>query len=80
MAPCGLFFWIVIGLLIISGISYILGVDIMGDFALDVIRLMIIFILITMLIVLFLILIGRLDWERIIEGLRIYFRMVPILI
>ncbi len=80
MAPCGLFFWLVIVLLVIAGISYILGIDKLGEFSLDLIRLMIMLILITFLIIFILILIGRLDWGEIIEGFRINLRSVPILI
>ncbi|MFO7792619.1 MAG: hypothetical protein R6W73_06520 [Candidatus Saliniplasma sp.] len=69
MAPCGLFFWLVVLLLIVAGLSYILGADKMGDFALNVIRLMIMFLLIAVLILLILILFGRLDWREIIRGL-----------
>ncbi|MFW6141338.1 MAG: hypothetical protein ACOC53_02110 [Candidatus Saliniplasma sp.] len=71
MTPCGCFFWFVIVLLIIAGISYILGANKMGDFAIDVIRLVIILVLVTILIGLVLILMGRLNWREIFRGINL---------
>ncbi|MFW5903875.1 MAG: hypothetical protein ACOC89_00155 [Candidatus Saliniplasma sp.] len=81
MTPCGCFFWLVIVLLIIAGISYILGADKMGDFAIDVIRLVIILVLVTILIGLVLILMGRLNWREIFRGINLMttsIRSIPI--
>lgn len=76
MAPCGLFFWLVVLLLIVAGLSYILGADRMGDFALNVIRLMIMFLLIAILILLIFVLFGRMDWRDFTRGLYFMFRVM----
>ncbi len=69
MTPCGYLFWLVVILLILAGISYILGADKLGDFTIDVIRLVFILILVTILIGLLLILMGTLNWREIFRDL-----------
>ncbi|MGM0404883.1 MAG: hypothetical protein ACQEQM_01915 [Thermoplasmatota archaeon] len=76
MTPCGFFFWLVIVLLIIAGISYILGADKLGDFAIDVIRLVFILVLVIILIGLILILMGRLNWREIFRGLNVFYNLI----
>ncbi len=76
MTPCGCFFWLVIVLLIIAGISYILGADKLGDFAIDVIRLVFILVLVIILIGLILILMGRLNWREIFRGLNVFYNLI----
>ncbi len=58
MPLCNLVCGIIILLLIVAGIAYLLGADSLGEFALDLIRLIIIIALILLLIGLILIIIG----------------------
>ncbi len=63
MPLCNLVCGIIILLLIVAGIAYLLGADSLGEFALDVIRLIIILALIILLIGLILIIIGYVSWQ-----------------
>ncbi len=60
---CNLLCGIVILLLIIAGIAYLMGADRMGEFALDLIRIIIVVVLIVILLALVLFIIGYISWE-----------------
>ncbi len=62
MPLCNLVCGIVILLLIVAGIAYLLGADSLGEFALDMIRLIIVIVLIIFLIGLILLMIGYVSW------------------
>ncbi len=79
MTVCGLFFWIIVVLLLIAGVSYILGADKLGDFALDVIRVSIIFVLLVVLVALILILIGRWNWRDIFREASMVYDIIRLL-
>lgn len=62
MSICGILFWAIIIMLVISGVSYIIGFNKAGDIALDLIRFVIITLLIIVLIGLLMYLFGNLTW------------------
>ncbi len=65
MDICNLLCGIIILLLIIAGISYLLGADRLGEVALDIIRIIIVVVLIIILLALILYIIGYISWEGI---------------